>query len=132
MSAEANKKLVTQFMETFSGGDVNKIMSMMSDTATWEVKGKLEGLSGKHNKAQFKELLGGIAANCEGPIKLTPKAFTAENDRVAVETTSYAKLKNGRVYANEYHFLFEVKNGKIERVVEYLDTVHTHDVFLKP
>jgi uncharacterized protein len=46
-----------------------------------------------------------------------------------VETESYAKLKNGRVYNNLYHFLFIVRDGKIHQVKEYLDTVHTHEVF---
>jgi ketosteroid isomerase-like protein len=132
MSTEANKKLVTEFMHVFGGGDVDKIMGMMSDKATWTVKGTLPGLSGTHSKAQFKELLAGIGSHVKGGISLTPVAFTAEGDRVAVETKSHAALHNGRVYQNEYHFLFEVRNGKIDRVVEYLDTVHTHDIFLKP
>lgn len=71
-----------------------------------------------------------IAENCSTPIRLTPHAFTAEGDRVAVETESYAEVKNGRVYNNHYHFLVIVRDGKIAQVKEYLDTSHTYDTFV--
>jgi ketosteroid isomerase-like protein len=48
---------------------------------------------------------------------------------VAVETESYAALNNGNVYNNLYHFLFVVHDGKLFEVKEYLDTIHTNNVF---
>lgn len=129
----ANKELVAEFMEVFSGGDVGKIMSYLADSATWTVRGNLEGLSGTHDKGAFEQILAGLApATTTGAIRLTPLAWTAEGDRVAVETESYAELENGRVYNNVYHFLFEVREGKIQKVTEYLDTEHTRAIFLAP
>jgi ketosteroid isomerase-like protein len=125
-----NKKTVIRFMEAFGAGKVDVIMNMMADSATWWVAGNLPGISGTHTKEGFRALLGGIAENCSGPIKLMPKEFTAQGDRVAVETESLTHTKNGRTYNNFYHFLFEVKDGKIAKVKEYLDTMHTHDVFI--
>jgi ketosteroid isomerase-like protein len=130
---EKNKELVAEFMEVFSQGDIDKILSYLADSATWWVAGSLEGISGTKNKAEFREMLSGIAASTlTGAIRLTPLAFTAEGDRVAVETESYAELRNGRVYNNLYHFVFEVRGGKIQSVKEYLDTEHTGAVFLAP
>ena len=131
MNQETAKYVVTRFLGTFSGGDVDAIMDMMSDDATWWVAGTLE-VSGTHTKAGFRELLSGIAAECEGPIALTPKSMIAEGNTVAAEVESLAHLKNGRVYNNHYHFLFEVGGGKIRRVKEYLDTMHTHETFFVP
>ena len=51
-------------------------------------------------------------------------AMTAEDDRVAVEAESKAKLVNGTLYHNRYHFLFVVRDGRIHAVKEYLDTLH--------
>ncbi|MBL6752299.1 MAG: nuclear transport factor 2 family protein [Nevskia sp.] len=127
-----NKKVVIRFMETFGTGKVDDIMNMMADSATWWVGGTLPMISGTHTKAAFRKLLEGIGDSCTGPIKLMPKEFTAQGDRVAVETESLVQAKNGRTYNNFYHFLFEVKDGKIAKVKEYLDTMHTHDVFIKP
>lgn len=141
MSAEAstasleqrNKALVAEFMEVFSTGDVQKILSYLSDSATWWVGGTIEGISGTKNKKEFGEMLSGLSALTKtGAIRLTPLAWTAEGDRVAVETESYSELNNGRVYNNLYHFVFEVRDGRIERIKEFLDTEHTRAIFLAP
>jgi uncharacterized protein len=91
------------------------------------------GAQEENGKAGFREMVSGIAASTtSGAIRLTPLGFTAEGDRVAVETESYTELKNGRVYNNLYHFLFTVRDDKIASVKEYLDTEHTTAVFVAP
>jgi ketosteroid isomerase-like protein len=128
-----NKDLVTEFMEVFGTGNVDDILSFMSDTATWWVGGTMEGVSGTKNRDAFGEMLAGLAALTEsGAIGLKPLAWTCQGERIAVETESYSKLNNGRVYNNFYHFVFEVRDGKIQSVREYLDTQHTYSVFLAP
>lgn len=130
---EANRQLVTEFMEVFSEGDIDRILSYMTEDGTWWVAGTMEGISGTYDKQGFSELLGGIAENTKtGAIRLTPQAWTCQGDRVAVETESYAELKNGRVYNNLYHFVFVIKDGKIRRIKEFLDTEHTSAIFLAP
>ncbi|MDQ0382299.1 nuclear transport factor 2 family protein [Amycolatopsis thermophila] len=130
---ERNKEIVASFMEVFSTGDVEKILSLLSESATWWVAGTLEGISGTKNKKEFGEMLAGLSAlTVSGAIRLTPLAWTAEGDRVAVETESYSELRNGRVYNNLYHFVFEVRDGRIQSIKEYLDTEHTRAVFLAP
>ncbi len=64
------------------------------------------------------------------PSPSPPLAFTAEGERVAVETESYSEMNNGKVYNNLYHFVFVVRDGKIHEVKEFLDTEHTRAVFL--
>lgn len=130
---ESNKALVAEFMEVFSAGDVKNVLSYLSETATWWVGGNVEGISGTKNKTEFGEMLGGLSQFTKtGAIRLTPLAWTAEGERVAVETESYSELSNGRVYNNLYHFVFEVRDGKIQRIKEFLDTEHTRAVFLAP
>ncbi|ALE73071.1 MULTISPECIES: nuclear transport factor 2 family protein [unclassified Pseudonocardia] len=130
---ERNKQTVTEFMEVFTSGDVDGILSRMTDDATWWVAGTIPGISGTKDRAGFKDMVSGIAeSTTSGAIRLTPLAFTAEGDRVAVETESYTELRNGRVYNNLYHFLFTVRDGKISSVKEYLDTEHTTAVFVTP
>ncbi|MFC2948043.1 nuclear transport factor 2 family protein [Virgibacillus sediminis] len=128
---EKNKQLVKEFMEVFSTGNIDRFLSYMSDSATWWVAGNIEGVSGEKTMAEFREMNSGLAtATKEGAISLKPLAWTAEGNRVAVETESYAEMTNGKIYNNLYHFLFEVENGKIQKVKEFLDTEHTRDVFL--
>lgn len=130
---QQNKDIVASFMEVFSKGDVDAILSYLSESATWWVGGTIDGISGTKNKTEFGEMLTGLAASTKtGAIKLTPLAWTAEGNRVAVETESYSELKNGRVYNNLYHFVFEIRDGKIERIKEFLDTEHTRAIFIAP
>lgn len=130
---DKNKALITEFMTVFSSGDVEGIMSYLADDATWWVAGTMPGVSGTKSKDEFRQMLTGLAATTTtGAIRLTPLAFTAEGERVAVETESYSELKNGRVYNNLYHFVFVVRDGKIHAVKEFLDTEHTVAVFLAP
>ena len=128
MSSTENKEIVRRFLEDFSAGRIDKVLGAISESGTWWVAGTFP-LSGTRDKKGIVELLGGVGEACKGPIRLEPKAWTVEGDRVAVEVESFAELKNGRRYNNQYHFLFEVRGGKIERIKEYLDTMHTNAVF---
>jgi uncharacterized protein len=103
-------------------------LGLMADGATWWVAGNFP-LSGTKSKTEFAALLEQIGGALPEGIRLTPKGFTAEGDRVAVETESFARHSNGKIYQNQYHFLFEVRDGKIQAVREYLDTMHANDVF---
>ncbi|MGH7823349.1 MAG: nuclear transport factor 2 family protein [Candidatus Binatia bacterium] len=131
MSSEQSKELVRRFLEDFTAGRMEKVMAAISESGTWWVAGSFP-LSGTRDKKGIAELLAAVGEACKGPIRLEAKAWTAEGDRVAVEVESFAELKNGRCYNNQYHFLFEVRGGKIEGIKEYLDTMHTNAVFCEP
>lgn len=128
----ANKQLITEFLAAFGEGDVSKVLSFMSDDSTYWVGGTVEGVSGTKNREEFGQMLSGFSEAAKtGAITLTPKAWTVDGNRVAVETESYAELTNGRVYNNEYHFLMVCRDGEIVEVKEYLDTDHVIEIFLR-
>ena len=127
MSAEDNKRMILGFFEDLSAGRGDKVLGALADSATWWVLGNFP-LSGTKTKAQFAELVGQLGQNIDGGLRVTPTALTAEGDRVAVEAESHAKMKNGKIYQNKYHFLFVVRNGKIQEAREYLDTMHANEV----
>lgn len=132
MSTEANKKLVLSFFENFSAGKADAFLAQIADTATWWVAGKPESfpLAGTKTKAQFAELIQGMGAMLPKGVRFTPKTLTAEGDRVAVEAESYGETVNGKIYNNLYHFLIEVRDGKIQAVKEYMDSLHAKEVLL--
>jgi hypothetical protein len=53
----------------------------------------------------------------------------AEGDRVVVELKGYAELNNGRVYSPQSVWVVQVRDGKVKRIREYLDTQHAYEVF---
>jgi ketosteroid isomerase-like protein len=134
MSAEANKNVVLSFFENFSAGKIDAALALMADTATWWVAGKPDKfvLAGTKTKTQFAELLQGIGTAMPKGLQVTPKGLTAEEDRVAAEAESYGETATGKIYNNLYHFLFEVRDGKIQAVREYLDTMHAKEALVDP
>lgn len=46
----------------------------------------------------------------------------ADGDTVIIEDRFQATLSNGRHYDNDYCFFFELRDGRIPRVREYMDT----------
>ena len=88
--------------------------------------------AGTKTKAQFTELVNGLGAAMPKGLRVTPKGLTAEGERVAVEAESYGETATGKIYNNLYHFLFEVRDGKIQAVREYLDTIHAKEVLVDP
>jgi ketosteroid isomerase-like protein len=54
--------------------------------------------------------------------------MVAEGEKVAVEATSKGKHISGQTYSNNYHFLFEFREGKLLRLKEYLDTERITDI----
>ena len=128
MSSEKNKQMVSNFWEFFSGGNYTKALSIMADTATWWVAGKTS-LSGIYSKTEFSDLLANVSGQAPKGIKVTPKSMTAEENRVSMEADSYAEISNGKIYENEYHFLFTIEKNQIVSVKEYLDTEHVTQIF---
>jgi ketosteroid isomerase-like protein len=127
---QKNKEIVMGFLEAFSAGDVPGVAARLHDEGTWWVAGTIEGLSGTYSKEQMVSLLPNFTTIYkEGALRITPRQMTAEGDRVAVEAEGYAELNNGRVYKPHYHFLFQIADGKVKLVKEYMDTHHAYATF---
>lgn len=63
-------------------------------------------------------------------VSLTIDPRTIESESFAViEAEGNGFSKNGKLYNNRYAFLFNVQNGLISEIKEYLDTFHAQDVF---
>lgn len=126
------RRIVTAFFDAFSRGDVDDVLSRMTDDATWWVSGRIDGMSGTNAKQDLGALLRQVKPlYTTGALTITPTAMTVEGDRVAVEATSHAELVAGGVYANEYHFLIELSDGRVRRVREYSDTQHMLETFAR-
>jgi ketosteroid isomerase-like protein len=129
-SAEQNKAIVKEFLEVFSTGDVPGIVELLHEDATWWVSGKIEGFAGTKTREEMGALLEGVVTSYKGgALRLTPKTMVAEGNHVAVEAAGYAELTNGRVYNPDSAFVFEIADGKIKQVKEYLDTQHAYEIF---
>ncbi len=123
MSTENNKQLVRKMFE-----DMDGYLASLADDYTHTIPGK-SAFAGTMTRAQYTEVMAqGVGMFFPNGIKMTIKGMIAEGDRVAVEAESYGETAEGTVYNNEYHFLFEVRDGKIQATREYMCTAHIVEV----
>ncbi len=128
MSTENNKQLVRKVFEQMETGDIDGYLAFAADDYTHTVPGK-SAFAGTRTRAQLREMLQGVGIIFPNGLKMTIKGMTAEGDRVAVEAESYGETTAGTVYNNEYHWLFEIRDGKIQAAREYMCTAHAVEVF---
>lgn len=124
MSTEdTNRQTILALMKALDACDEDKIRAIIDPQATWWVLGvgslDLETVIG-----QLKQMLG-TARVAETTILGT----TAEGDRVAVESRGNFEFEDGRAYRNSYHHLFELRDGRVIAIREYLDLRVTEAVF---
>lgn len=129
---ERNKATANRLFELFTASDIDGVMALMTDDATWLIPGKKELMptAGLYGKEKIEKLFRRMVEGLAGGLRMTAKSSIAEGNRVAIEVSSSGDLKNGRKYRQEYHFLIEFRDGKICAVREYLDTHHAHDVWI--
>ena len=132
MDTDRNKAIAQRFFDLFSASDLEGVMALMTDDATWRIPGKREltPTAGLYSKERIGRLFRRMLDNLATGLQMTVVASIAEGDRVALEVVSSGDLKNGRLYRQEYHILMEFRDGKICAVREYLDTQHAHAVWI--
>lgn len=133
MDTERNKATAEHFFELFSASDIDGVLALMTDDATWRIPGKKEltPTAGVYTKERIGRLFRRMIDNLSTGLRMTVLSSIAEGNRVALEVISSGDLKNGRLYRQEYHFLMEFRDGKISAVREYLDTQHAHEVWIR-
>lgn len=134
MTIAENKAVAAEFFTRFTANDIEGALGTMTDDATWWIAGKpgTNPVVGTLSKDQIAQIFHRMAAQMKDGLRMTVKSMVAEGNKVALEVESYAELKNGRVYNQEYHTLIEVRDGKICAVREYMDTQHVLAVWFQP
>ncbi|WP_459614249.1 nuclear transport factor 2 family protein [Bordetella sp. 2513F-2] len=131
MSTEENKRTVVVFCGHFARAAIDDVLDMMGEDATWWVNGKPHLFSGAgvKSKAEMERVWHGLYALLDGGLRMDVLAMIAEGNRVAAEVRSHAVTRRGKIYENDYHMLFTLRDGKIVQVKEYTDPMHAVEVF---
>jgi uncharacterized protein len=122
MTIADHKRTVLAFIDSMAAARPDE--TLLTEDATWWVPGM-----GDIDREGFFKLVQAFASLCMGPVLMTIVAVTAEEDRVAVEADGKATLKDGRIYANTYHFLFYLRDGKIRHTREHHNTALAERLF---
>tara|TARA_B110000503_G_scaffold11168_1_gene15165 strand:+ start:8558 stop:8974 length:417 start_codon:yes stop_codon:yes gene_type:complete len=126
-NTEFNKAVVTQFFDALNKGDVDYIVGTYAADGCVQTMGDTL-ISGVFSRDQIAASAGGIFDVFPAGLKFTLLSMLAEGDKVAVEATSEGQHISGQTYRNDYHFLFEFRDGKLLKLKEYMDTERVTDV----
>jgi hypothetical protein len=125
---ESNKSVVRKFLAALGSGDVATIKELISE----DIEATCVGtgvMAGTRSYAEVCAATGMLAQMTQNGVDFRILNLTAEADRVACEAEGYSTLTSGKPYNNHYHFLFFIKNGKIVRMREYMDSLLAEKVF---
>lgn len=122
MSIESNKALVLRACEATGRGDGETLLDCLHEEVTWLVPYRKDRFEhgGTMDKAGVGELIKWFFPKFR-EFTFEVKNIIAEGDHVAVQARARGVGPGEAVYSNHYHFAYEIKNGKIYSIIEYID-----------
>lgn len=127
MGAAANKKIIEDYFEAVGSGASDKVAAAFADDIVWWVPPSSAMAGTYEGKDAVLGMFGkGVSLYAPEPMTIKILGMVADDTKVAAEIHITAKTAKGGEYANYYHFLFELKDGKISNVKEYVDTLYAH------
>jgi ketosteroid isomerase-like protein len=129
MDSEQKKTLVTDTWTAFGKGDMKTAFANMSDNVSWVVPGTTPNVSGlKRGKDEILKFMSGVGTIFPEGLNAEIRKTFCDGDTVIVELTNRGKVSNGKIYENEYCFIFELEGDKIRRIREYVDTQKAKEI----
>jgi len=122
-----NEQAYLDFFETLSSGELEKIRAAFHDEAVWQVqvKGILGEGSHRGKKAIVDDFLAPVRGMFKpGDPKLNVTSVASQGSLVIGEIEARGTFADGRPYENLYVFALEVKDGKVWRLREYMDSLY--------
>ena len=123
MSIEENVQVVKDFFAAIGSGDKQRVLALVAEDIEWIVPGKDWPLAGTHRAHAGVEK---VLQKASEKIEMTypkPPEFVAQGDRVLVIGVAVGKIKaTNKPFEDEWVFDITVRNGKLTRVQEYIDT----------
>jgi uncharacterized protein len=123
----SNQQVVLDFLDAFATYDPDQFLRFMTDDPTWRVF---------QSERRGRQAIADLAAIAAG---LYPtgaareiQAVVSEGDRVVVQSILRAVTNKGEDYENYYVLIFELRDGLIDTVWEYLNLVYAQSKFLLP
>ena len=89
-------------------------------------------IGGSYTMQQFGVLWKFIGRRFPDGIALDVIRMSAGEDRVAVEATSRGMRRDGVPYANDYMFIFDVRDGRIAKISEFCDIILARRILSAP
>ena len=131
--ANEAERIVMAFFAALGGNDLDAARAVMAPDMTWAVMGTGVPGAGEHKgpDAIFKTIQPIRALFEPGSPVITLRKLTSNDTTVVIETHGGGRLKDGRVYDNQYAMSVDVANGRVVALREYMDTFYVHGLKLE-
>ena len=127
MTASRNQQLITQYFEVLAGRTEASLEGFFAADIVWHLphSNPMADPNPRVGREAVMALLGaGVGVYRPGTIEVIVHRLIADDLHVAAQFSLKAELANGNDYHNEYFFLFSIRDGRINGVWEYLDTLY--------
>jgi ketosteroid isomerase-like protein len=128
-----SREIVLDAWKAFAGHEAREIAKVFTEDAEWLAppgNATAVALEGSSHLVGREAIVRFLAEDFPRffvrDVSVTFHGVHADGERVIVEETMTATLANGNHYANDYCFVFELRDGLIHRVREYMDTARAH------
>jgi uncharacterized protein len=123
-----SKVVLERYVAAVEAGDERTIRELFAEDATWQLDGELP-ISGTWQGRE--EILTTFLATAmsyyePGSVSLEITSIIAEGEYAAMEWISRARNTRGEDYENHCIGVFTVRDGRIESVREYMDTLYAY------
>src|ERR1700684_4151851 len=123
MSTEENVKLVKNFFAAMGSSNARDLLALAAEDIEWIIPGEDWPLAGTHRgRAELAAVLKKASEEVETTYPKPPE-FVAQGDRVLVVGVATGKIKaTNKAFKDEWVFDITVRDGKLTRIQEYIDT----------
>ena len=123
MSTLENVQIVKDFFAAMGRSDKQGLLALSAEDIEWIIPGENWPLAGTH---RGHAELAAVLQRASDEVEMTypaPPEFVAQGDRVMVVGVATGKIKaTNRPFKDEWVFDITVRDGKVARIQEYIDT----------
>jgi uncharacterized protein len=123
MSIQENVQIVKDFFALVGRDDMQGLLALSTEDIEWIIPGKNWPLAGTHRgHAGLEDLLRRASEMVDTSFPEPPE-FVAQGDRVLVVGFARGRIKaTNRAFEDHWVFAITVRNGKLAKIREYIDT----------
>jgi ketosteroid isomerase-like protein len=137
-SAVMSLDVVQGAFQAFASYDPDRISAVLTEDAEWlspPANAIAVALGVTHHMVGSKAIARFFAEDFPRlfvrDVDIAFHGLHTDGERVTVEATLTATLAGGHSYANDYCFVFELRDGLIHRAREYVDTARAHRMIFR-
>lgn len=131
-ASNANEQLVLDFFAILSSGDLEALAQKLHEDMSWTTMITDVPGAGRHDGREnvLQNFLAPVRGSFkDGAPKVHVDALVSSGDRVMAETHAIGSRADGHPYNNLYAWAFEIRDGLILHVREYMDSLYVARFF---